>query len=73
MKRILTLVIVLATLIVFTLFNNTLDGFMDAGRCGVGLPSCDERVRCMNGYCKSDIPFALPPLSDLRMTPETKY
>ncbi len=50
------------------------EGFVDAGRCGVDLPSCEgERVRCMNGYCKSDIPPKLPPLSDLPMTPPTKY
>ena len=72
MKRILTLVIVLATLIVFTLFNNTLDGFMDAGRCGVGLPSCDERVRCMNGYCKSDNIQHIPELSDLELIPSRR-
>ena len=50
------------------------DGFVDAGRCGVDLPSCsphndNPRVRCMNGYCKSDIPKHLPPLSDLPVIP----
>lgn len=50
------------------------EGFVDAGRCGVDLPSCSgERIRCMNGYCKSDIPPKMPPLSDLPMTPPTKY
>ncbi len=48
--------------------------FVDVGRCGVDLPSCSgERVRCINGYCKSDIPPVLPPISDLPMTPPTKY
>lgn len=48
------------------------EGF--ANRCGVDLPSCSgERIRCMNGYCKSDIPSSLPPMSDLKMTPSTKY
>ena len=50
------------------------DGFVDAGRCGVDLPSCspgndNPRVRCMNGYCKSDIPQQLPILSDLPVIP----
>ncbi len=50
------------------------EGFVDPGRCGVDLPSCSgERVRCMNGYCKSDIPPQLPKYSDLPMTPPTKY
>ena len=50
------------------------EGFVDPGRCGVDLPSCSgERIRCMNGYCKSDIPPKLPPISDLPMTPPTKY
>jgi hypothetical protein len=51
-----------------------MDGFVDAGRCGVDLPSCsprndNPRVRCMNGYCKSDIPPQLPILSDLPVIP----
>jgi len=42
-------------------------------RCGVDLPSCSgEHIRCMNGYCKSDIPKLLP-ISDLSMIPRTKY
>jgi hypothetical protein len=52
--------------------SKTSEGF--ANRCGVDLPSCSgERIRCMNGYCKSDIPNKLPPISDLQMTPATKY
>lgn len=50
------------------------ESFVDAGRCGVDLPSCQgERIRCMNGYCKSDIPRTLPPISPLPMTPPTAY
>lgn len=50
------------------------EGFVDRIRCGVDLPSCQgERVRCMNGYCKSDIPPRLPALSPLPMTPPTAY
>jgi hypothetical protein len=43
-------------------------------RCGVDLPSCSgEHIRCINGYCRSDIAATLPPFSDLRMTPPTSY
>lgn len=50
------------------------EGFVDPGRCGVDLPSCQgERIRCMNGYCKSDIPPTLPAISPLPMTPPTAY
>ena len=50
------------------------EGFVDRIRCGVDLPSCQgERVRCMNGYCKSDIPPTLPARSPLPMTPPTAY
>jgi hypothetical protein len=43
-------------------------------RCGVDLPSCSgEHVRCINGYCRSDVAATLPPFSDLRMTPPTSY
>ncbi len=46
------------------------EGFVDKIRCGVDLPSCPEGLRCMNGYCKSDIPPTLPPLSDLPIRPD---
>jgi len=43
-------------------------------RCGVDLPSCQgEHVRCINGYCRSDVASMLPSLSDLRMTPPHSY
>jgi hypothetical protein len=43
-------------------------------RCGVDLPSCSgEHVRCINGYCRSDVATTLPSFSDLRMTPPTSY
>ena len=61
-------------IILFMIAGVPKDGFVDAGQCGVGRSSCSgERVRCMNGYCKSDIAPTLPLLSDLPMTPPTKY
>jgi hypothetical protein len=71
-----TLFIVLVVLMMFYLVKiaGQSEGFVDPGRCGVGLPSCEgEHVRCMNGYCKSDIPPKMPAISDLPMLPPTKY
>jgi hypothetical protein len=68
------IVLVLAMVIHLVIMPKASETFVDAGRCGVDLPSCSgERIRCMNGYCKSDIPPKLPPISDLPMTPPTKY
>lgn len=70
----LFVILVLAMMIYLVVMPKASEGFVDAGRCGVDLPSCSgERIRCMNGYCKSDIPPKLPPISDLPMTPPTKY
>lgn len=70
----LFVILVLAMMIYLVIMPKASEGFVDAGRCGVDLPSCSgERIRCMNGYCKSDIPPKLPPISDLPMTPPTKY
>jgi len=68
-------IIVISTMMIYLVIsNNNGESFMDKGRCGVDLPSCSgERIRCMNGYCKSDIPPKLPIYSDLPMTPSTKY
>ena len=47
------------------------DGFMDsAERCGVDLPSCANGLRCINGYCKTDVAPVLPYFSDLPITPD---
>ena len=68
------IILVMGMLIYLISSPKGFEGFVDAGRCGVDLPSCSgERIRCMNGYCKSDIPPKLPPISDLPMTPPTKY
>jgi hypothetical protein len=68
-------IILLGGMIAYVVLTMTCnEGFVDAGHCGVDLPSCQgERVRCMNGYCKSDIPPTLPALSPLPMTPPTAY
>jgi hypothetical protein len=68
------IVLVIGMMIYLVMSKRSSEGFVDPGRCGVDLPSCQgERIRCMNGYCKSDIPPKLPALSDLPMTPPTKY
>ena len=66
----LFIITVFAMMIYLVITPRASEAFVDAGRCGVDLPSCSgERIRCMNGYCKSDIPPKLPLLSDLPMTP----
>lgn len=68
------IITVFGMMLYLVIMSRASEGFVDAGRCGVDLPSCQgERVRCMNGYCKSDIPPQLPKYSDLPMTPPTKY
>jgi hypothetical protein len=68
------IILVLGMIIYLIIMPSASEGFVDLGRCGVDLPPCSgERVRCINGYCKSDIPSKLPPYSDLPMTPPTKY
>ena len=70
----LFVVLIIGMIIYLVLIPKVSEGFMDTIRCGVDLPSCSgERIRCMNGYCKSDIPSKLPYLSDVPMTPPTKY
>ena len=70
----LFVVLIIGMIIYLVLIPRVSEGFMDTIRCGVDLPSCSgEHIRCMNGYCKSDIPPKLPPVSDLPMTPPTKY
>lgn len=64
------IVLIVGMMIYLVIMPKASEGFVDANRCGVDLPSCSgERVRCMNGYCKSDIPPTLPPLSDLPIIP----
>lgn len=66
-------VVLVLWMILHVIYGST-EGFVDAGRCGVKMPSCSgERVRCINGYCKSDVAPTLPLLSDLPMTPPNKY
>ena len=49
------------------------EGFVDVGRCGPNLGVCPTwpgtELRCINGYCKSDVPPKLPALSDLPVRP----
>lgn len=59
-------IIMIAYLVIFKINK---EGYMDVGRCGVDLPSCPDGLRCINGYCKSDIPPKMPVLSDLPVRP----
>ena len=42
------------------------EGFVD--RCGVDIKSCSDELRCMNGYCKSDI-LKILPTTNLKIIP----
>jgi len=68
-------IIILVIMLIYVVDGSSVtDAFVDAGRCGVGLPRCaGERVRCINGYCKSDLTPAFPAVSDLPMIPSTRY
>jgi len=68
-------VVLVFVMILYLVLNPSVsENFVDPGRCGVDLPSCSgKNIRCMNGYCKSDVPPTLPYLSDLPITPPTKY
>jgi hypothetical protein len=49
------------------------EAFVDVGRCGPNLGVCPNwpgtNPRCMNGYCKSDVPPQLPAISPLPIRP----
>ncbi len=59
--------VVTAAVMIYLLVSST-EGFVDAGRCGVGLPPCSRGLRCINGYCRSDKAPVLP-ASELPMVP----
>ena len=67
------IVIALIIIVLYTTRTMFEEGFVDQGRCGVDLPSCNDGLRCINGYCKSDVPPELPAMSDIPMMPATKY
>jgi hypothetical protein len=66
------LYIAVIVLFICYLMYSSYEGFENAPpkQCGVGLPSCSgDRIRCINGYCRSDIAPKLPTYSDLPMMP----
>jgi len=68
-------IIAMITVIIYLFYSSCSEGLEEnvpqgPARCGVDLPSCSgQHVRCINGYCRSDVAATLPPFSDLRMTP----
>jgi hypothetical protein len=67
-------VVIVTLMISYLIMTRTSEQFVDKDRCGVDLPSCSgKNVRCMNGYCKSDMIPPYPTMSDLPLTPPTKY
>lgn len=39
-------------------------------RCGWSLGTCSDGLRCINGYCKTDVAPVLPALSNLPIRPD---
>jgi hypothetical protein len=70
---ILFILLIIGMIIYLVILPDISEGFarFESGeRCGVDLPSCSgDHIRCINGYCKSDIPTQLPLLSDLQIVP----
>jgi hypothetical protein len=68
-------VVLIIGMVLYLLGNPTVsEAFVDPGRCGVDLPSCSgKNIRCINGYCKSDLLPYYPKVSPLLMTPPTMY
>ena len=42
---------------------------VEKGFCGVDLPPCPHKTRCINAHCESDDPSHLPPTSGLAVLP----
>lgn len=62
-------VIVILAIVLYLANASDREGFTGK-RCGVDLPSCrGDRVRCMNGYCRSDIAPRMRAFSDLPLAP----
>ena len=72
--RIKQLVVVVLIIVILYATCHVSEGFVDAQRCGVDLSSCptdsDSRLRCINGYCKTDVAPVLPLHSDLPLMPD---
>jgi len=73
-------IILLAGVIGYLFYSSCSEGLsvpqgpQGPARCGVDLPSCSgQDVRCINGYCRSDVAATLPSFSDISMTPPTAY
>ena len=74
--------VILAVVMAVIVYNQAVpdEGFVDAGGCGpdqryVGgngdFAVCDQPgIRCVNGYSKSDMPTALPPITPLPIRPK---
>jgi hypothetical protein len=68
--RIKHLIVIILIIAILYATCTASEGFVDAQRCGVDLPSCSSGLRCINGYCKTDIAQVLPYFSDLLITPD---
>ena len=79
-KKIIHIVFIIFVIAVigYVMYSSCSEGMEETvpqgpSRCGVDLPSCQGGLRCINGYCRSDVAPTFPPFSDLHMTPSTTY
>jgi len=68
--RIKQLIVVVLIIVILYATCHVSEGFVDAQRCGVDLSSCPSGLRCINGYCKTDVAPVLPLMSDLPLMPD---
>ena len=68
--RIKQLIVIILVIVILYATCTVSEGFVDTQRCGVDLPSCSSGLRCINGYCKTDIAPVLPYFSDVPITPD---
>jgi len=64
------MVLVIVGLLYVIYMRTPYENFADSGRCGWSLGVCPDGLRCINGYCKSDVAPKLPALSDLPLRPD---
>jgi hypothetical protein len=63
-------IVIIMILYVYILPQPWSETFIDLGGCGPGRGVCPEGLRCINGYCKTDVAPVLPALSDLPVRPD---
>lgn len=64
------ILVIIIVVIYLMMYPSVSDGFIDSGRCGVNMPPCPDQLKCMNGYCKPNVPPVYPIISNLPIKPQ---